>query len=206
MPSSDPLGERGRQSAAECTAASLNTSLKSAFKTVGRWGFEATVADGVIRDAESTATTREGFDLARYDIASNVGRFWSACNGRRPLVGGDKAWRRELARRPAWAAAASAKSAELAVGLDATIDPTEPTIFGDVQFGNWALAYRDLMRLLDADIQLDVDLYVYITGDETLSSQLSEGIVTFEYFTAVLAQFANLLKVPIWVVGLGLEE
>ena len=69
-----------------------------------------------------------------------------------------------------------ARIAELAVGLDATIDPSEPTIFGDVQFGNWALAYRDLMRLLDADIQLDVDLYVYITGDETLSSQLSEGI------------------------------
>ena len=55
----------------------------------------------------------------------------------------------------------------------------KPTIFGDVQFGNWALAYRDLMRLLDADIQLDVNLYVYITGDETLSSRLSEGIVTF---------------------------
>jgi hypothetical protein len=186
------------------TANSLNTSLKSSFTNVGGWGFEATVVDGVIFDADTTATTREGFDLAHYDRVSNLARFWNVCFGRRPVHDGAKYWRRELDRRPSWRETTSdPRFQEGEPGTDLVIEPTAPTVVGDIQFGNWALAYRDLMRLLDADVQLDVDLYVYVTGDAALSGELSAGIVTFAGFNSILSQFANLLKVPIWVIGLG---
>ncbi len=70
------------------TATSLNESLKGAFVEAGRWGFEATVEDGIIFDSTSLATSREGFDLARYDISSNLAGLWSLCFGRRPVSDG----------------------------------------------------------------------------------------------------------------------
>ncbi|MFL5667937.1 MAG: hypothetical protein ACJ77U_00985, partial [Chloroflexota bacterium] len=76
------------------TAASLNQGIKEAFTRVGGWSFEAVVREGVVFDWTSPDSKKEGFDIARYDLAANVARAWSLCFGRRALADGAQEWAR----------------------------------------------------------------------------------------------------------------
>ena len=54
-----------------------------------------------------------------------------------------------------------------------------PLILGEIQFGNWALAYRDFFKILKANVQTSVDCLIYICPTGDLENMLSDGIVTF---------------------------
>jgi hypothetical protein len=185
------------------TAQSLNTSLKSAFASHGGWTFETIVEEGVIFDHVSPDSRKEGFDISAFDASANLAQLWSLCFGQRPRRDGPALWRAAKDRLPVL----TQEIEDMATsGRDFQLEKKAPTVMGDIQFGNWGLAYRDLMRLLDADAQVDVDLYVYITAAPSLRSYLSDGIVDFRIMTDALAQFPRLIRTPIWVIGLGLEE
>jgi hypothetical protein len=195
---------RGEVTRPGLTAGSLNQSLKSAFDAHGGWSFETTVVDGVIYDNPSPDAKKEGFDLSRFDEAANMARLWDQCFGERPLRTGVATWKGYLDKFPD----------RVPIGDAVALDPsmvrrtrkTAPTILGDIQFGNWGLAYRDLMRLLDADAQVDVDLYVYVTAGPSLGAYLSDGIVDFRIITDALRQFPGLVRTPVWVIALGLGK
>ena len=74
-----------------------------------------------------------------------------------------------------------------------------------MQFGNWASVYSDLFRLLDADSNPGVDFYIYVAADKELSGLLSSQTVSFDKTVEILQQYRNIIRVPIWLIGLGID-
>lgn len=190
--------QRGREYLG-VNAKSLNRALRKSFSRTGKWRYEATVRDGFISDSPGVEARVEGFDIARYDERANLAAVWSACFGRRPLRNG----------ADLWAVASSGVGQELAEdvarrgteGQDLVLDRMKPTILGEIQFGNWALAYRDVMKLLAATTEVEVDLFVYVVADGSLADMISSGTVNYEKFCAILRDFSSVVNVPTWVIG-----
>ena len=80
------------------------------------------------------------------------------------------------------------------------------TVVGELQFGNWALIYKDLFRLLAADNDPGIDFYIYVAADEKLSSFLSRNTVSFKQADSVMNEYRSIIKTPIWLISLGIEE
>jgi hypothetical protein len=80
-----------------------------------------------------------------------------------------------------------------------------PLIVGEIQFGNWALSYRDFFKVLKANVQNSVDCLVYIVPTGNLESMLSDGIVTFDRIKKILTEFSKVITVPIWLIGLDIK-
>ena len=77
-----------------------------------------------------------------------------------------------------------------------------PLIVGEIQFGNWALAYRDFFKVLKADVQNSVDCLIYIVPTGNLEKMLSDGIVTFDKTKKIMEEFSKVISVPIWLIGI----
>lgn len=73
---------------------------------------------------------------------------------------------------------------------------------GEFQFGNWALVYRDFFRVLKPYNQDNLDCLIYIVATGSLESMLSSGIVTFDKVKKVLSEFQEVVKIPIYVLGI----
>jgi hypothetical protein len=83
-------------------------------------------------------------------------------------------------------------------------DSDLPLFVGEIQFGNWALAYRDFFKVLKANVQNSIDCLIYIVPTGNLESMLSDGIVTYDKTVKILEEFAKVISVPVWVIGLDL--
>ena len=187
-------------------AQSINAALKPAFGRVGGWQFEATVRDGVILGSSDHETRIEGFDIARFDERANLARLWSVCFGRRTVKEGDALWRRFIYQRPHLSALAEELDAIGVPGEDLVLDPLDPTVLGEIQFGNWALAYRDIMKLLAAAAETEVDLFVYVAADGRLAQMISQGTVSFDRMRDILRDYGAVVSVPTWLVGIDFAE
>ena len=187
-------------------AQSLNAALKPAFGHVGGWQFEATVRDGVILGSSDHETRIEGFDIARFDERANLARLWSVCFGRRTVQDGQDLWRRFIYARPHLTELAEELQDIGAPGEDLVLDQLEPTVLGEIQFGNWALAYRDIMKLLAAAVETEVDLFVYVAADGRLADMISQGTVNFERMRDILRDYGSVVSVPTWLGGIDFAE
>ncbi len=174
-------------------------------QAAGAWRFEAVIRDGVIRDNASNDAQIRGFDFAMYDVRHNLASLWSLCFGRRGVVHGESVWQIYLASNPGQRGLADRIEAEGRAGEDLESSRGAPTILGEVQFGNWALAYRDMMKLLAADAEIDVDLFVYVVADASLAGLISAGTVNFDGSVQILRDFRSVVKVPTVVVGLDVQ-
>lgn len=188
------------------TADSLNDALKARFGATGDWQFEVTVQDGVVFGSSDHLARIEGFDIARYDERANLARLWSVCFGRRTLADGQKVWDRYRYTRPHLREFAVEIEALGVPGQDLILDSTSPTVLGEVQFGNWALAHRDIMKLLAAVAELNVDLFVYIAADGNLADMISDGTVNFTKTRDILMNYASVVTVPTWLIGIDFAE
>ncbi len=197
---------RGRERYLGVTAQSLNMAIKSSFRTAGGWQFEATVQDGVILGSTDHETRIEGFDIASFGERANLARLWSACFGRRTVRDGGDVWRRFLYQRPHLADVAEEVAAMGVPGEDLILDPLEPTVLGEIQFGNWALAHRDVMKLLAAAVETDIDLFVYVAADGRLSEMISQGTVSFTKTLDLLKEYRSVVNVPTWLIGIDFAE
>jgi hypothetical protein len=90
-------------------------------------------------------------------------------------------------------------------GIDLPAEKKSPIILGEIQFGNWALAYRDFFKVLKANVLTNVDVLIYIVPDGKLQAHLSDGIVTFNNTLEIISEFAKVITVPIWLIGLDFE-
>lgn len=185
-------------------ATSLNKALRKCLDIEPIKG-ETHVENGVFYH-----TTKEGFDFSIYDENYNMARLYNYYQGAVGVLDGDKKiidlYKKMGYEKKEWKEKIEAIQLKVAYNSDFIVDKEVLTIVGELQFGNWALVYRDLFRLLDADSNPGVDFYIYITADEELSNLLSANTVSFKRAEAVISEYLSIIKTPIWLISLGVEE
>ncbi len=149
-----------------------------------------------------------GFDFAIINHKKNITSLRNLCFGELRYYDGKKRWNRFLSKNNDLRELADKINHNGYEGKDTEYIETNietPLIVGEIQFGNWALAYRDFFKLLKANVQNSVDCLIYIVPTDNLENMLSGGIVTFDKTVKIIKEFEKVLAVPIWVIGLDLE-
>lgn len=187
------------------TAASLNRTLRKCLAEYPING-ETHVEHGVFFHHK-----KEGFDFSIYDKEYNFSRLYNYYQGAVGILEGDKKILDEYKkmgyqRMKEWKGKITTIQSKVAKNSDYIIEKEELTVAGELQFGNWALIYRDLFRLLDADNDPGIDLYIYVTAAETLSNLLSDNTVSYKQAQKVMKEYLSIIKTPIWLIGLGIEK
>lgn len=84
-------------------------------------------------------------------------------------------------------------------------------IIGEIQFGNWALLYYDLLKIMLTNLIMKekntkVSLFIYILATGKLTNRLSDGIVTLSRtkntFQSIFNAFSTFLQFPVVVLKL----
>lgn len=185
-------------------AKSLNKALRRCLST-GHIKGETHVENGVFFHK-----TKEGFDFSVYDENYNMSRLYNYYQGAVGILDGDKKiidlYKKMGCKKKEWRGKINAIQSRVAYNSDYIVDKEILTVAGELQFGNWALIYRDLFRLLDADSNPGVDFYIYVAADENLSGLLSANTVSFKQANDVISEYLSIIKTPIWLISLGIEE
>ena len=149
-----------------------------------------------------------GFDFAIINHTKNITALRNLCFGELQYHDGDRRWKKFLKKNPELELIAGRIQESAFVGSDKEYQATSsdsPLIVGEIQFGNWALAYRDFFKVLKANVQNSVDCLIYIVPTGDLETMLSDGIVTFDKTKKILESFAKVISVPVWVIGLDIK-
>lgn len=185
-------------------AKSLNKALRRCLDTYPIKG-ETHVENGVFFHK-----TKEGFDFSIYDENYNMSRLYNYYQGSIGVLDGDKKifelYKKMGCERKEWKGKIEAIQSKVEYNTDYIVDKEMLTVAGELQFGNWALIYRDLFRLLDADSDPGIDFYIYVAADEELSSLLSDQTVSFKQANDVISEYLSIIKTPIWLISLGIDE
>lgn len=185
-------------------ADSLNAALRRCLSTESIKG-ETHVENGVFFHK-----TKEGFDFSVYDERYNMARLYNYYQGAVGILDGDKKiidlYKKMGYRKKEWKGKIAAISSKVDYNADYKVDKEMLTVAGELQFGNWALIYRDLFRLLDADSNPGVDFYIYVAADDELSSLLSANTVSYRSAKDVIREYLSIIKIPVWLIGLGIEK
>ena len=150
-------------------------------------------------------TTKEkkqvaGFDFAILNSRKNLHKLHDLCFGKLRYVDGDKRWSKFLENNPELNEYVNSESFK-----NYNDNDNIPLILGEIQFGNWALAYRDFFKILKANVQTSVDCLIYICPTGNLENMLSDGIVTFNKTKKILEEFQKVISVPVWLIGLDIK-
>ena len=190
-------------------AGDLNKELRKLLKVIphNEVKFEVNEEKGVFYFS-SEKSTIGGFDFAILNHTKNLYALRNLCFGELHYHDGDKRWDKFLKKNEDLVDIAEKLKNIENLGVD--VDYKEeggltPLIMGEIQFGNWALVYRDFFKLLKANVQNSIDCLIYIVPTGSLESMLSDGIVTFDKTRRVLQDFAKVISVPVWIVGLDLD-
>ncbi len=187
------------------TSTSLNIEVRRLLASINDILFEVNQKDGVYYYGNQSS----GFDFALIDLHQNIVNFRNLCYGRRPFPDGQEQWRSFVARQPKYNAIIeelqlpTPSVAQLSTDIDR--EKAAPIILGEIQFGNWALVYRDLFKVLQANVLTTVDVLIYIVADGSLFKSLSDNVVNFEDTRKVIQEFAKVITVPVWVVGVDVR-
>src|SRR5699024_2677438 len=177
-----------------------NKGIRNRFKNSKLdFKYEVKFDEGVFFDSLKTT----GFDFAHIDTQYNLINFRNLCLGRRAIFGGKNLWEETLKSKPIWKKLANQLNInKIPFGSDMHFKKQIPTILGEIQFGNWALVYRDILKVIQIERDEDVDLFVYITASGNLANAISIGTVNFSKTKNIFDQYKNILSMPIWLIGL----
>ena len=179
----------------------LNKELRTCLKKDTNLLFELYNDDGIFYKSKSS----NGFDFACINAEYNTKNLWNLCFGKKSLHNGQEHWNKSLSKNTFISnVTKNIDFNSFTKGIDILSTKKSLTILGELQFGNWALAYRDLFKLLNADFNSGVDLFIYVTAHNNLLSYSSDKIVCYDDFIKILKEFSNLIKVPVWVIGLDI--
>lgn len=182
-------------------ATALNTGIRKRLKnSTLEFKYEVTFDEGVFYDSNGT----KGFDFALIDEKYNVGNFRNLCFGRRAIVDGEKLWTEEMKKKKSWAAT-NIQIDEVNRGRDLKYKKEKPTILGEIQFGNWALLYRDVLKVIKIEQEEDVNLFIYITAAGNLEKYISDSTVNYKSAKKVFEENKGILSMPIWLIGVDIE-
>lgn len=183
-------------------ATKLNIGIRANFKKSRlNFRYEVTHNEGVFYDSNRS----RGFDFSLIDETYNLVNFRNYCYGRRAIHNGPDKWKEELSKRKDWSYLSEQLFSDSEVGLDLKVKKINPTILGEIQFGNWALAHRDILKVISTQKETDVDLFIYITATGDLSKALSSSTVNFKNMESLLNEFKNVLSMPVWLIGIDLK-
>lgn len=149
-----------------------------------------------------------GFDFGFINHKKNLLKLRNLCFGELQYHDGLKRWNKFLDKNPELKNLSESVLSEENIGKNLTYEPHNmdiPLIIGEIQFGNWALAYRDFFKVLKANVQNSIDCLVYVVPTGKLEAMLSDGIVTYDKSVKILEEFSKVISVPIWLVGIDLE-
>ena len=184
-------------------AASLNKEIRNTFKNITGLQLETMVKDGIF-----CQKGKEGFDFASYDKDYNFAEFWNKFYGENVLKNA-KEQGMQFSKYMGYSKLdwlSYLKANQHNVGENILVDKSSLTIVGEIQFGNWGLLYKDMFRLLSADVYPGVDLYIYITATGKLFNDLSDQIVNFKAAKKIISENARLIRTPIWLIGIDYVE
>lgn len=187
------------------SAGDLNKVLRQQVATIPNINGETHVKDGIFFQV-----SKEGFDFTIYDKTYNFSRLYNYYVGYRGILNGDRKIINELSEKERdglnttqWQQKIQNIANMLGgYNIDYVIDKQLLTVVGEFQFGNWALAYRDIIRLLNANANPGVDFYIYITATGKLQSLLSANTVNYKQINDIFAQNLELIQIPTWIIGL----
>ena len=156
----------------------------------------------------SEKSTIGGFDFAILNHKRNLTSLRNLCFGELHYHEGEKRWEEFLTKNKNLVKIATKLEGKDKIGVDIEFekDKETPLIVGEIQFGNWALAYRDFFKVLKANVQNSIDCLVYVVPTGNLEKMLSDGIVTFDTSFKILNDFSKVISVPVWVIGLDIKE
>jgi hypothetical protein len=148
-----------------------------------------------------------GFDFAILNHEKNLTSLRNICFGELHYHEGQKKWDKFLKKNPELVMIAKKlkKNGQLGENTDYSNTKGEPLLVGEIQFGNWALAYRDFFKVLKANVQNSVDCLVYIVPTNNLELKLSNSIVTFDKTVKIIKDFTKVISVPVWVIGIDIK-
>jgi len=151
-----------------------------------------------------------GFDFAILNHYNNILALRNLCFGSLQYADGEVRWNKFLEKnKDLQKIADSLKQIDKkGKNIDNNIKDYEPIplIVGEIQFGNWALAYRDFFKVLKADVQNSIDCLIYIVPTGNLENMLSNGIVTFDKTKKIIDDFSKVISVPVWLIGIDTKE
>ncbi|QFT87679.1 Restriction endonuclease BglII [Bacillus sp. THAF10] len=183
----------------------LNFGIRKRFKNSPlKFKYEVTFEEGVFYDSLKTA----GFDFGHIDNQYNLVNFRNLCFGRRALHNGSELWKTELGKRPLWKQISNKmnlKNEPVGIGIDVDFKKQTPTILGEIQFGNWGLVYRDILKVIQIERDEEVDLFIYVTATGVLADAISDGTVNFKKSKDVFEEYKNVLSMPIWLIGIDIK-
>ena len=151
----------------------------------------------------------KGFDFSLYDEMYNLIQIRNYYIGEHGCIDGEhkleKAYRDFGATSKCW----KEKISEIKgiVGEDYSISSKKSlTLVGELQFGNWALGYYDLLRLINATETVPIDYYIYVAATGKLEKCLSDGIVTYNKMLGIVKENQRIVKVPMWLIGIDIDD
>lgn len=152
-------------------------------------------------------STIGGFDFAILNHEKNLTSLRNICFGELHYHEGQKKWDKFLTKNPDLVKIAEKLKTNGKLGENIKYSSTkaQPLIVGEIQFGNWALAYRDFFKVLKANVQNSVDCLVYIVPTNNLEQMLSDGIVTYDKTVKIINDFTKVISVPVWVIGIDIK-
>jgi hypothetical protein len=186
------------------TSTHLNKELKSKMKAnINNLKLEVQEEDGVYYDGGKIG----GFDFAVINDENNLINLYNNCYGSKHYDDGGNRWSAFIAQNDSLKGIANKIKENGVLGKNMVLkNKKSQIIVGEMQFGNWGLVYRDFFKLLKANVQTDVDCLIFVTDTGSLENLLSDGIVTYSNTKALLIEFAKVLTVPIWLIGLDIKN
>lgn len=192
-------------------ADNLNIEIRNLLKRINQYQikFEVNEERGVFYFSSEKGTIG-GFDFAILNHTKNLTALRNLCFGEIHFHEGELKWQKFLEKNQDLNEIAENLLNRDLLGSDieysaSTHQGFTPLVVGEIQFGNWALVYRDFFKVLKANVQNSIDCLIYVVPTGNLESMLSEGIVTFDNTKKILEEFAKVISVPVWIVGIDVS-
>lgn len=180
-------------------ADSVNKALRKAMEKIEGIHFETSVENGAFFERR----TKSNFDFSFYNRMLNYSKFWNLGRNKTDF---DEIIKQSITNEYKASWDEFLKKYKPSKDKDLQLDIAESSIVGEIQFGNWAMIYKDIFRLLRAKNSPGVELYIYITDTGELNKLLSSQVVEYSKALKEFEENMDIIQTPILIIGLDIES
>lgn len=191
--------DRAKKSSIGINADSVNKALRKAMGKIEGIHFETSVENGAFFERK----TKSNFDFSCYNKMLNYAKFW---NYGRNQADFDERINQSITSEYVESWKEFLKVYQPKKNEDIDVGIADNTIVGEIQFGNWAMIYKDIFRLLRAKNSPGVELYIYITDTGELNRFLSSQVVDYKKALKELQENMDIIQTPILLIGLDIDS